>query len=144
MQKYTAYSDITKELLDSIEVGDLIKVNDWKRPLRCKGTTDDYFVMSTKQFGSTCYSVCEKQRWNGGNHNGMVNGKFHVGRDGWIFGSSAWLPFGKGNYDFDNYEATIAYLKTFELPQDNQDHSFISLRSGIPILTIQIKKAAQQ
>ena len=58
---YEQHTTITKELLDGIKVGDLIKVNDWKKPLRVKGVSDNYFVMATKQFGDTIYSVCEKK-----------------------------------------------------------------------------------
>lgn len=83
---YEQHTTITKELLDGIKVGDLIKVNDWKKPLRVKGVSDNYFVMATKQFGDTIYSVCEKKPWGGIRYNAMVGGMFHVGRDSWTFG----------------------------------------------------------
>ena len=53
---------VTKKLLDSIKFGDLVKVNDWKKPLRVKGVTNNYFAMTINQFGKTVYSICEKKR----------------------------------------------------------------------------------
>lgn len=129
---YEQYTEITKELLDSIRVGDLVKVNDWKKPLRVKGVSDNYFVMATKQFGDTVYSVCEKKPWGGVRHNEMTGGMFHVGRDSWIFG---WFGFDEG-YDFENAEKTAEYLQSFE-----SEESEISCRNAIPIWLLQLKRA---
>lgn len=60
MKNYETHVEITKELLDSIKVGDLIKINDWKKPLRVMGVSKNYFVMAVKQFSDTVYSACEK------------------------------------------------------------------------------------
>lgn len=135
--RYETYTKITKELLDSISVGDLVKVNDWNKPLRVKGVSKDYFVMATKEFGKTIYSVCEKKPWEGIRYNAMIGGKFHVGTDGWLFGSPVWN--GKG-YDFDNELMTKKYLETFELPKTDKEYSFLSSRSAIPILQLFIKR----
>ncbi len=137
-QEYEHHTTITKELLDSIKVGDLIKVNDWKKPLRVKGVSENYFVMSTKTFGKTDYSVCEKKPWDGIRHNSMVGGMFHVGTDAWIFGSPV---FKDGDYyNFENKELTYDYLKSFELSEMEEDHSFISHRTSVPIYNIFIKR----
>lgn len=145
--QYEIHKDITKELLDSIKMGDLVKVNDWKKPLRVKGVSENYFVMATHQFGKCVYSVCEKKPREAGIHNEMMLGKFHVGTDHWIFGAPVWCDFGdeSGKYDFDNTEATAAYLATFELPDDFGDirKSEISERSGIPINTLYIKRVQE-
>lgn len=141
MKGYKAFTEITKELLDGVAVGDLIKVNDWKKPLRVKGVSKDYFVMATKQFGETVYSVCEKKPWGGIRHNAMIGGMFHVGTDGWIFGSPVWSGSG---YDFDDAEKTKKYLETFELPEEAEDHSFISPRRAIPIFEIYIKREGEK
>jgi hypothetical protein len=135
-EQYEVHKSITKEILDSIKVGDLIKVNDWKMPLRVKGVSENYFVMSRKAFGENCiYSVCEKKPWGGIRHNDMTGGMFHVGRDSWLFGAP--VDFGDSDYyDFDNTEATAAYLATFET-----EESEISCRNAIPICTLYIKRA---
>lgn len=139
---YKKFTDVTKELLDSVCVGDLIKINDWKKPLRVKGVSKNYFVMATKQFGKCVYSVCEKKPWGGTKHNSMVGGMFHVGDDDWIFGSSAWLDFNNdGEYNFNNPEAVNAYLNTFELPEGEEGRSALSERRAVPIYTFYIKKA---
>lgn len=142
-REYKIHENITKELLDTIKVGDLIKVNDWKKPLRVKGVSKDYFVMATNQFGKCVYSVCEKKPWGGIRYNSMVGGKYHVGTDNWIFGAPVWLNFGDGygGYDFENAEATAAYLATFELPVGETGRSCLSERSGMPIDVIHIKRS---
>lgn len=128
MGEYKTYVEITKELLDGIEVGDLIKVNDWKKPLRVKAVSENYFVMATKAFGKAEYSVCEKKPWDGIRYNSMIGGMFHVGDDSWVFGWSE-------GYDFDNPEIATRYLQSFE-----DGESEISPRRAVPIFTIQIKK----
>lgn len=131
MGEYKTYDEITKELLDGIVVGDLVKVNDWKKPLRVKAVSENYFVMATKAFGKTIYSVCEKKRWDGIMYSAMRGGMFHVGRDSWIFG---WL----GGYDFDNPKTANKYLQSFE-----RGKSELSPRSAIPIYEIHIKREEQ-
>ena len=131
MGEYKTYVEITKELLDQIEVGDLIRVNEWKKALRVKAVSENYFVMTAKAFGKTNYSVCEKKQWDGIRHNMMIGGLFHVGTDSWVFG---W----KEGYDFDNPEIAGRYLQSFE-----DGESEISPRGAVPIFTIQIKKGVQ-
>ena len=58
MNKHNNNLELTKDVLDSIKVGDLIKINDWKRPMRVKAVTENYFVMAYKAFGAWVYSVC--------------------------------------------------------------------------------------
>jgi len=133
---YEVYENVSKELLDSICVGDLIKVNGWKTPLRVKGVSENYFVMARKAFGENCiYSVCEKKPWGGIRHNSMTGGMFHVGRDSWLFGAP--VDYGDSNYyDFDNAKATAEYLALFETGE-----SEVSCRNAIPIHALYIKRA---
>lgn len=127
--------NITKELLDSIKLGDLIKINDWKKPYKVKGVIDNYFVMSQKMFGKTYYSVCEKKRWNGTIYNNWRGGMFHCGADYWSFG----VPIEEFEYDFDDYNMTIKYLKTFEETDKSKIRSELTRRS-IPIRELFIKR----
>jgi len=129
-RKYVDYSEITKEILDSVEVGDLIKVNDWKKPMRVKGVTENYFVMAKNQLGNTYYSVCEKKPWGGIRHNSMIGGMFHVGKDSWLFGCAGF------DYKFDDEEAVKKYLQTFEMGE-----SELSQRNAIAIAQLFIKKS---
>lgn len=139
MKDYKIFINITKEVLDSVKPGDLVKVNDWKKPLKVIAVSENYFVMARKLFGKWEYSVCEKKPWEGVKYNSMIGGKFHVGTDGWIFGSPTWLDFNCEEYDFENLEASQAYINSFELPEGDIEHSFISPRNAIPIKTIYIK-----
>lgn len=139
MKDYKIFINITKEVLDSVKPGDLVKVNDWKKPLKVIAVSDNYFVMARKLFGEWEYSVCEKKPWGGIRYNAMIGGKFHVGTDGWVFGSPTWIDFDCEEYDFDNLEASQAYINSFELSEDNRDHSIISPRNAVPIASIYIK-----
>lgn len=132
---YERHDEISKELLDSICTGDLVKINDWKRPLRVKGISKDYFVMARKCLGNSLYSVCEKKPWAGIHYNAMVGGMFHCGTDSWLFGAPM-----LDSYDFDDADATKRYLESFELPEDKEDHSELSCRRAVPIYKIFIKR----
>ena len=136
---YKIFTEITKEILDTVKVGNLIKVNDWKKPLKVIAVSENYFVMARKVFGEWEYSVCEKKPWGGIRHNAMIGGKFHIGTDGWVFGSPTWLDFKCEGYDFGNAEASQAYINSFELPEGDMGHSFISPRNAVRIARICIK-----
>lgn len=43
--EYKHYTEITKEILDSIKAGMLVKINDWKRPMKVVGVSENYFCM---------------------------------------------------------------------------------------------------
>lgn len=127
MSNYVTYEEVTKEVLDKIKTGDLVKINDWKKPMRVKGVSKNYVAMVQKQFKDTYYSVIEKKPWDGTRHNAMCGGCFHCGKDDWIFGSAEF------NYDFDNQEAVNKYLDEFE-----REETHLSVRNAIPISAIQI------
>lgn len=132
-KQYTHYTDVTREILDTIKVGDLIKVNDWKRPMRVKAVSENYFVMTQKMFGDTWYSVCSKLPWDGIRHNAMRGGMFHCSTDNWIFGST--LCFDYDNlYEFENEEANQKYLQEFE-----NGETELSQRRAIPIYDLYVK-----
>lgn len=128
MKYYEAYTgeDVTREVLDSIKVGDLVIINDWKRPLRVRGVSENYFVMARPAFGETIYSVCEKKPWGGKIRNAMRGGMYHVGTD-------------NGNaesHEFADPDVVRRYLDGFECGSTE-----LSCRTSVPILAISIKKA---
>lgn len=127
-KEYEYYTDITKEILDTIKVGDLIKINDWKKPLRVKGVSENYFVMNRAMFKDYLYSVCEKKQWGGIMHNSMLGEKFHCGTDNLIFGSAY-------GYKFDKQENVDGYLYKFENGEMELSH-----RTSCPINEIYIKR----
>ena len=131
--EYIHYSNVTRKDLDTIKVGDLVKVNDWTRPMRVKAVSDNYFVMTQKQFGKTYYSICSKLPWDGARYNAMRGGMFHCGPDSWIFGSPVSIDY-ENVYQFENEEANKAYLKEFE-----DGEAWISERRGIAIYDLYVK-----
>lgn len=135
-KQYTHYTNITRETLDTIKVGDLIKINDWKKPMRVKAVSENFFVMTMKQFNDTYYSVCSKLPWKGGKHNDMTDGMFHCSKDNWIFGSPLCLDYAE-LYEFNNEESNKLYLQEFEDGKAN-----LSERNGIPIYDLYLKSAS--
>lgn len=124
-KEYIKYENITKEILDTIQIGNLVKINDWKKPMKVVGVSENYFVMTQNMFGKLYYSVCEKKSRSGGQHNEMRHGMFHCSRDNMIFGYSDF------DYKFDNEESINNYLNAFE-----EGKIELSERAGIPIYTL--------
>lgn len=108
---YMQYVDkeITREILDSVKIGDYVKCNDWKRAMRVVGVSENYFVMAKKAFGRWIYSVCEKTPFKGIRHNSLIGGYFSIGTDNYSFGAPM-----KNAYEFDNEEFISEYLKAFK------------------------------
>lgn len=132
-KQYTHYTNVTREILDTIKVGDLIRVNDWKRPMRVKAVSENYFVMTQKMFGETYYSVCSKLPWDGIRYNAMRGGMFHCSTDNWIFGSTLCSKY-ENLYEFENEEANQKYLQEFECGKTE-----LSQRRAIPIYDLYVK-----
>lgn len=111
MKKYIEYVDkeITRKILDSIEVGDYIRCNDWKRAMRVCGVSENYFVAARKAFGKWIYSVCEKVPFKGIGYNSLIGGCFSIGTDNMCFGFIHDYA-----YEFDNEEFVKDYLEAFE------------------------------
>jgi len=130
-KQYVVYESITKELLDTVNVGDLILTNDSKQPLRVYGVSPNYFVMARRAFGQWLYSVCEKKPWEGIRYNSMVGGMFHIGTDNFVFGN----PEG---YDFTNPNVVKSYLDLFESGETE-----LSLRRSVPLTRLAIKRTKE-
>lgn len=107
MRKYTEYSDkeITREILDSIKVGDYIRCNDWKRAMKVYGVSENYFVAARKAFGKWLYSVCDKKVYVPFDNRPC----FSFGPDNKIFGF-----FHDRAYEFHNEHFVKDYLEAFE------------------------------
>lgn len=134
--QYIHYTNITREILDTIKIGDFIKVNNWKRPMKVKAVSKNYFVMTQNLFGKHYYSVCSKLPWDGVRHNSMVGGMFHCSKDNWIFGCPLIFDYPELYY-FENDESNQKYLQTFE-----NGESELSERKGIAIYDLYIKKGS--
>ena len=126
---YTHYKTIDKHILDTeIQVGKLVKINDWKKPLRVVGVSENYFVMKQNMFGKVLYSVCEKKPWDGIRHNSMIGGMFHCGTDNMVFG---FIDF---DYKFDDEQEIKRYLNAFESGEIELSH-----RTAVPIYGLYVK-----
>ena len=132
-KQYTHYTNVTREILDTIKVGDLIKVNNWRRPMRVKAVSENYFVMTQNVCGDICYSVCSKLPWDGVMYNSMRGGMFHCSTDNMIFGSILAIDY-PDLYKFENEEANQKYLQEFE----NGDLE-LSERRGVAIYDLYVK-----
>lgn len=125
---YEVYENVTRAILDSVQIGDLVKTNYSNYPLKVYGVSANYFVMARLAFGNWIYSVCEKKLWTGVRHNAMRGGEFHIGRDDWVFGN----PEG---YHFSDPEWVKRYLEEFENGETQLSH-----RASVPLTRISIKR----
>lgn len=125
--EYKHYTNISKELLDSIKVGDYVKVNNWKRPLKVKAVSKNYFVMAMPCFGKSLYSICCKLPI------GKDNNEYCCSTDFWSFGHPLTMIY-EDVYSFDNLKANQKYLKSLE-----EHETKLSYRNLIVIKDLFIK-----
>lgn len=125
---YKHYYEITKDVLDKIEVGNLVKINDRKRAMRVVGVSENYFCMIQNVCKNICYSVCEKKQWGGIRYNKMLGGHFHCGTDNMVFG------YDDFNYQFDDEDQIKKYLQAFETGEIE-----LSVRTSVPIFDLFVK-----
>lgn len=128
-KQYTTYDEVTKEVLDAIKKGDLVRANDWKQPMKVIGVSENYFVMTQKIFGKIFYSVCEKKRAKYG-RNGYSEGQFRTAPDHWLFG---WQG---DRHKWEDEEWVKSYLNSFE-----SGESKLSERKALGIKSVSIKSA---
>jgi hypothetical protein len=126
--QYVNHENVTREILDTVKVGDLIKCNDWEAPMRVVGVSTNYFVMIQKAFGNTLYSVCEKIPCDH-SRNHYNEDYFRIGTDDYIGGCG----FGS---EWDNADAVKKYLEEFESGETE-----LSVRRAINLERISTKSA---
>ena len=123
---YVTYEDPHKDVLDTIQAGDLVKCNDWKAPLRVLVTSPRFFIMGRKMFGKFCYSVCHKED-AGFFRNKIAPDMPYIGLDSWVFGI----------YDYETeYDKAI---KDFE-----SGEAEVSVRSGVALYKISVKRGGKK
>ena len=138
----TKYTEITKELLDSIAVGDFVAIQDWDEMYEVRAVSDNYFLMaSTSPEKEGWYSICEKKPF-GYTHNDRRNGMFHCGTDFWAFGYIDSFddfsddPNGSENpYTFKNSKFNKSYLMSLE-----KEETKLSARTSVPIYELYLKR----
>lgn len=124
MKKYIKLENPTKEDLDKIQVGDLVKCNRWKQPLQVKAVSENYFIMVRNHFGQPMYSICEKTPAKF-SHNYIVEGYATIGMDFWIF----------GKFDYFNQNDIDQCLAELESRETE-----LSVRHSIALRVIQYKR----
>ena len=98
--RYKYYDAVTPEILDTVKVGNQVRLNGWKMPLSVKGVSKNFFVMERNAFGKPLYSVVDKRH-------------LFAGPDNCIFGH----PLGIIHHDlyhFADKNVTREYLESFE------------------------------
>lgn len=122
---YLKFSNPSKEVLDQVKVGDLIKCNDWVKPLTVRAVSENYFVMSRNHFGKPLYSICEKKPADF-SRNYIVEGYPTIGTDFWVF----------GKFDYLNQEDCEQAVKELESGETE-----MSVRNACMLKVIYIKRA---
>ena len=80
MKSYLYYEEVTKDILDSIEVGNFVKCNGWRKPMMVVAVSKNYFIMIARHFKTFTYSICEKLP-SKFTHNMYDEGCFRIGPD---------------------------------------------------------------
>ncbi|MEG0409108.1 MAG: hypothetical protein RR623_09565 [Bacilli bacterium] len=128
---YRGYNqdEITLDLLNSLVIGDKVKINDWKQPLTVKGISENYVIMNRRYKGDNySYAIIEKKK-SSYRHNGREwNDMFICGTDDRVVGSVYGYAFNNQKY-IDGY---LDYLETSEID--------ISYRNRVCIEYISIRK----
>ena len=133
MNQYEIYdkTNITKELLNTIKVGDFIKVNTWKRPMKVIAVSENFFIMWRKHFDTFMYSICEKNK-RGYAHNMFYRPKCGFDDDEFVCGPDNYV-FGKYDYnDVDECREALVDLESGEME--------VSQRRGWGIWHLEIKR----
>lgn len=123
VNKYAIYNNPTKEILDTILVGDLVKCNDWGHSMRVVAVNPDYFIVVRKMFKTYAYSICHKApadfSWVS-----IEEGRPYIGPDDRVFGIV--------DYEKDP-EKALEYLKDGTMG--------VSMRHGVTLDRIEVKRA---
>lgn len=130
-RNYVVHEQVTKEILDAIQVGDRVRCNAWGKPMQVVGVSPNYFVMHQNLFGKGFYSVCEKKSVEH-SRNSYTKGNFRIGTDDYIFGAP-------GGYPWDDAEWVEAYLAGFESGKIN-----LSVRRAVNLEKIAIASEVEK
>lgn len=123
--EYDTYtlSDLNREFFDGIEVGDYVKINDWRRGMRVYGVSENYILAATKSFnGQWAYSIIKKV-FRAGQFTNASKNSFICGPDDRVFGFRH-----QHAYEFDNEDFVQKYLKGLEEQRIGLSHMAVPIR----------------
>lgn len=135
MKQYLVYEkeNITKELLDSIEPNDSIKINTWKRPLKVIAVSENFIIMWKKHFDTYVYSILEKNK-RGHEHNLCYRPNVGYMADEFVCGPDDHY----GKYEYNNVEECKKALEELESGELE-----VSTRHGWGLWHLEIKKGTK-
>lgn len=119
--EYIDYKNITRNILDNIKVGNIIKCNDWEESMKVVGISDNYFIMVNGDY----YSICEKKPIDH-TRNNYTKGSFRIGDDDLVFGKI-------GGYKWNDEKFITEYLNELESGETQ-----LSARRAIDLKKIKI------
>lgn len=135
-QYYRKYPQekITSKVIESIDVGDFIKINDEKRGMKVRAISQNYILLANKCFGTQyLYSIMSKHPAKFTKNN-IIKGLYYRGIDDRLFGFSSQSNL-YASYDFENVLFLKDYLQALELGAIS-----ISQRNATAINTLYIRK----
>lgn len=118
------YKKITIQILNSIKIGNFIKINDWDNFLEVKAISKNFIIIADENE----YSIISKIPRIYENQ-----GMFFCGPDNWIFGSTLSAEY-ENLYKFINEKANNLYLSELE-----SGKTALSERNSVAIYHMVIK-----
>lgn len=76
---YSTYSgeELTKEVLDQLKLGDFVKINNEKKPMRVMGANQNFVLLIQNNYDSTYVKVIDKKLFSKGRIERIYNA--HIG-----------------------------------------------------------------
>lgn len=123
--------EITKDVIDSLGVGDIFKINCWDIEMTVKGISANYIIASNGER----YTIISKTKGTAKmNYNGRdYSNKYYCAADDWIFGHPDKIDY-PDIYIFNTKESVDVYLNSLE-----KGETRMSVRNREPINILYVK-----
>lgn len=130
ISEYFEKPNITKELLDTIKVGDKVRINNWRAYFDVVAVSKNYFIMTRPVKDTFLYSICEKNK-RGYEHNLCYQPKCGFSSDEFVCGADDhWCK-----YDYSKKNELKLAIKELE-----EGELKVSTKRGLGIKKIYIKR----
>lgn len=100
------------KVINSLQVGNMVQINDWDKPMIVRGVSEHYVVVSNL-FDNDCEYTILSREPNTIAYNGIPCGACICAADWWLFGILL-DGYNDFEYHFANQDWTTKYLESLE------------------------------